>query len=114
MSSVQNIEIDKGAYEEVQFTWLDSSTNLPKDTTDYTGVLKARRTVGDDTVLLEFTTENNKITIDDEGNISVFFSASDTANADWNSAFYELAFTNPDGNVISFLKGKIVLSEKII
>lgn len=102
MTSPVNIEIDQGTNETVEFTWLDESTTLPIDLTNYTAKMQVRAAPGDSVLLLEYKTDDASITLGGPtGIIDIFITAGDTNTATWSKAFYDLFVTNSSTGAVS-------------
>lgn len=93
-------------------TWLDANED-PIILTSYTAKMQLRTTADSDTVVLELSTENGGISLDElNGIITLFVSADDMAAVSPGSYKYDLEMTSGGGIVQKILKGKIkILAE---
>lgn len=76
-----------------------TSDGTPWDLSEYTGTLVIFANREATSPLLTLTTENNGITLDDEGNIELFISASVTETLTWNHGIYELKIVEPGEDI---------------
>ena len=85
----------------------------PKDLTDYTARLTIKDYVGG-TALLELTTENGGIAIDNAAKtITLTISAEDTEAIDWTSGVYDLEMISDTDEVTAILTGRVSVSQEI-
>lgn len=86
----------------------------PHDLAGYTARLQVKDKVGG-TVLLELTTENGGIALDDtEKTITLTVSAEDTAAiTDWTKGVYDLELVSPGDVVTAVLTGKVTVEPEI-
>lgn len=108
--------IDQGATWKPTLNWYDTTPATPFDLTGWTGVLKIKETPKSDTVLLEASTTNNRITLGStDPNIQINVPASATAllpysavNSDDNRIFvYDLFLTSPTTEVTKLIRGSV-------
>lgn len=81
----------QGATFEKAFEWKDA-TKVAINLTGYTARLQIRSDTDSSTTLLELTTENGRITLNDPtaGVIQLYVSAADTAALTFNTGVYDL------------------------
>lgn len=85
----------------------------PKDMTDYTARMSIKDRVGG-TVLLDLTTENDRILIDNAAKtITLVFEVEDTEGVDWTTGVYDLEMVSADGEVTALLTGKVKLVTEV-
>lgn len=85
----------------------------PKDLTDFTARMKIKDYVGG-TVLLELTTENDRILIDNAAKtITLTVSAEDTGAINWTSGTYDLEMISDTDEVTAILEGRIIVKQEI-
>ncbi len=106
MSTQLNLEIEQGTTETIELTWLDDSTGLPKDLTNYTAKMQVRSDVGDPNVLLEYSTANGGISLGDvTGVVTIFIMPTDTTNfttiPEWHRGVYDLLLTQGTTNAVT-------------
>lgn len=87
--------------------------NTPVDMAGYSARLVIKSSAGGN-VLSELTTENGGIDIDNtEKSISIYISATATAQFSWQSGVYEMEMISADGDVITLLSGDVTLTKEI-
>lgn len=108
-----DLEINQGATYSKTFTWKDGAGE-PVNLTAYTARMQVRRGVSDETVLLELTTENGRLTLGGvAGTVSLNLTPTVTAAIDWRRGKYDLELVAPDGSVTRFLDGQVVVSREV-
>ncbi len=88
----------------------------PYDLTGFTARLQVRETVESTTTLLSLTTENGGITLGDAaGTITLYVSAADTADLDFDAAVYDLEIISDDDPAVvtRILYGDVSLSREV-
>lgn len=96
-----------------QPTTEDPEVYEPYPLTDHTARMQVRRTVESSTVIISLTTENGRITIDeDDGIITLTISAADTALLT-SSGVYDLEIIDDSGNVSRVVQGTFTLSQEV-
>jgi len=81
--------------------------------TDHTARMQVRRTIESSTSLISLTTENGRISIDEEGGvITLSITAEDTADLT-SSGVYDLEIIDADGNVSRVIQGTFTLSLEV-
>jgi hypothetical protein len=87
--------------------------NLPVDLTGYTARMQIRAKLEDTTVLLELTTENGRISINNTTKtISLTISATDTAAITWLTGVYSLELVN-GGVVSTLIAGNVSVKKEV-
>lgn len=87
--------------------------NNPMNLTGYSARMQIRSKVSDDAVILELTSANNEIIIDDINNtITMVLSATQTAAFTFQTAVYSMELVN-GVEVIPFLTGSISLVQEV-
>jgi hypothetical protein len=85
----------------------------PVDLSGVTARMQIREKLDSDTVLLELTTENSRIVIDNlEKTIKLYISDTDTAAMNFSSAVYSLELVK-SGDVIPFVGGSVSLVREV-
>jgi len=85
----------------------------PVDLSGVTARMQIREKLDSDTVILELTTENSRITVDNlEKTIKLYISDTDTEAMDFTSAVYSLELVKT-GDVIPFVTGSIGLVREV-
>ena len=87
--------------------------NAPVPLVGYTGRMQIRSSLTSDAIILELTSANSRILIDEVNDtITIFISATDTATLDFRSAVYSLELIN-GSEVIPFLTGSVTLEKEV-
>jgi hypothetical protein len=107
-----DLDIDAGTDYYLNISYLDASSNLPRNLTGCTLLLKVRPSVDSNQVYLELTTENGGILVGGtDGNILLKFlpdvTNPKTQTIAWDKGFYDLIITEPSGMKTKLLKGFI-------
>lgn len=103
--------IEQGATFQVKFTYQDAALN-PISLEGCTVRMHARRKINDPEILLDVSTINGKVIMDEAENgiIKMVVSGSETAGFTWRAAVYDIEVTYPDGVIDRILEGKITIS----
>ena len=111
VARIANFVVEQGATFVKSFTWKEGGA--PKNLTGYTARMKARPSITSDTVLIDASTANGKITIDPLlGVIELTISATETAAMTFTSAVYDLELVS--GAVVTRLvQGTLTLSREV-
>lgn len=105
--------IEQGAVFERTITIRDSG--VVRDLTGYDARMQIRSAYSSTTTILSLTTENGRITIDEDANtISLFISAEDTEDLSFSAARYDLELIRPsDDEIERLLAGNVTLSLEV-
>lgn len=105
--------IEKGATFRHTFYWRDVNNN-PINITGCTAIMQMRETIDSSVVLMELSTENQKIIIDGhDGIINLYISAEDTRELSGLGAIYDLEIHYPDLEVVRFCEGRVKFSGNV-
>lgn len=111
------LEIDQGATFDKTFTWMTGTNKdnaVPVDLTGCKARAQFREELESDAVLLELTTENQRIELGGpNGKFRLLISATDTAALSWTTAVYDLEIEFPDGKVVRRMAGSVVVSPEV-
>ncbi|CAM4266416.1 Phage tail protein [Comamonas aquatilis] len=110
------LEIDQGATFDKTFTWKTGTkaNAVPVDLTGCKARAQFREDIESDVVLLELTTENNRIVLGGPtGEIRILISATDTAALRWTGAVFDLEIEFPDGTVVRRMAGGVMVSPEV-
>lgn len=88
------------------------SAGTARDLSSYTARMHVRRTTGSATTLIELTTENNRITLNSDGEIILGISAEDTATIA-EGGVYDLEIIDGSGNVERVVEGLFILNLEV-
>ena len=111
-----NLIIYQGSTFIKGFSWQTGDPAQPVNLTGYTARMQIRTKVTDIDVLLELTTENDRIIITDpiNGKFELYISSNDTTNLQFKSAVYDLELISPSGIVTTrILEGNVTLSFEV-
>lgn len=113
-----NICINQGATFQLPMTWReqneDGTAGDAIDLTGYTARMQVREELEDAATLIELTTENGRITLNDEvGLIELHIAADDTEALDFDSAVYDLELVDGEGGVIRLIEGRVTLQREV-
>lgn len=88
--------------------------NDPVVLTGYTAKMQIRASITDATVILELTTSNGKITLDNvTKTISIILTATETAAFTFGTAVYSLELTDGSGVVTQLVTGTLTLVKEV-
>jgi hypothetical protein len=120
--NVTHFEITEGTDFTQSFLYVDLSTGLPIDLTDYTADMKLKENMNgtydgyaNGAFVLELSTTLGGIILGgDTGLVTVMFTAEQTTNVNWNRAVYNLVLTSPQSKRIPFMNGFVtILSDTV-
>jgi len=106
-----DITCEQGATFSRTLTVKDSNGDA-RDLSDYTARMQVRRTTSSSTTLVELTTENGKISLNSNGEISLSLSATETA-ALTDEGVYDLEIEDSSGNVERVVEGSFNLDLEV-
>lgn len=87
--------------------------NTPHDLTGYTARMQIRPSYTSATILLELTTANSRIILDNlDKVITLQIAATDTDDITWKSGVYDLEMVSPSAVVTQLLRGNVVVLEE--
>lgn len=88
--------------------------NLPVDLAGVTAVLQVRETLESGTpLLMELTSADDEIIIDDGGMVTAIFGAEKTSALTVTDAFFDMELTFPDGSVMAYPATPVKFSEEV-
>ena len=112
-----NLPIEQGATFCDQVTWRtgpSKSSLIPVDLTGCKARAQVRPEIDSPEVLLELTTENNRIALGGpSGVVAIEIDAVTTAEIQWESGVYDLEIIFPGGRVTRFLFGGVTVSKGV-
>jgi DUF4097 and DUF4098 domain-containing protein YvlB len=106
-----DITCEQGATFSRTLTVKDSNGDA-RDLSAYTARMQVRRTTSSSTTLVELTTENGRIFLNSDGEISLSLSASETA-ALTDEGVYDLEIEDSSGNVERVVEGSFNLDLEV-
>lgn len=113
-AGTHTITIEQGATFTSLMTWYtDDTRETPVNLTGYTAKMQIRSRIGDETVLLELSTENGRITLGGvAGTILLTISATDTEDLTFEQGVYDLELID-DGTVTRLLQGVVQIQKEV-
>lgn len=101
--SYYRLVIDQGATLVQRFVWHDAN-DVPVPLTDYTARMQVRPSIESETVTLELTTENGRISLGGvNGTIDLLVQAADTAALEPGDYVYDLEMVETVGGIVTRL-----------
>lgn len=108
-----DFRIEQGATFALKFAKKDQA-GTPIALTSYTARMQVRSSVASPDVMLELTTANNRLVIDEAaGIVAINLLATDTADITWRKGVYDLELEAPDGTVTRLVEGVITISREV-
>ena len=105
--------VEKGATYRHTLFWKDSS-NVAIDLTGCTAKLQVRESVDSESVIVELSTENDRIIIDPElGKIDLFISDEDTTVLDGFGGVYDLEVYLSNGDTTRLIEGRMTFKPEV-
>lgn len=93
-----NIEVEENTDYNLQITYVDPSTNLPIDITNYTAEIVVERNIGDIGEIALFSTDNGDIVLTGAGGLlTITIPAVTTLGMGQSIGFYNLFITSSLG-----------------
>ena len=105
-----NFTIECDAYWEIESLCTDNGT--PIDFTGCTGRMYLKRAYRDDDPVKEFTTENGRMTLTDDGYIRVNNGGDYSADLS-GTYYYDILITETDGKPYKYFKGKVTVNNTV-
>ena len=104
-----DFNIEQGATFSHRLEWKDSREQ-PIDLTGYTARMQVRAKKSSDTVLVELTTANGRITLGGaNGTIDLKIEATVTAGFNWTKGVYDLELESGAGFVTRLVEGNVTV-----
>ncbi len=86
----------------------------PVDLSEYTAKGQVRESIGAEDVLLELTTENDRVVLDSDGSVVVLISDTDTAElAPLQYGVWDLFLIASDDSKLKFAKGAVQIFDSV-
>jgi hypothetical protein len=113
MADKINITIDKGSHFAFSFIWKDEDGNTI-DLTGYTAAMQARKNYKSTDLILDLTTENGGIEIDEDADtVTVIVPDTMSSTIAEFGALYDLELISPEGLVTRVIEGRIKFRPEI-
>lgn len=88
--------------------------NAPVDLAGYSARMQVRPSVSSEVVLLELTSADNEIVVNDEDKvITISISAAESMELDFKTAVYSLEMIGTAGNVVTLVNGTVSLVKEV-
>jgi len=108
-----NLSIEQGSDIQIDVVYTDENAN-PYNITDYSAILKIRMETDWDTVLVELSTNNGRLSITGaSGKVSIRVPAAETARYFFVSGFYDLVITSQAGVSTRLIEGKVFVDREV-
>jgi hypothetical protein len=105
-----NMICPQGATFSKTLTW--TIDDVAVDLTGYTARMQARDKVGGSCIVVNITTENGGISLDDEGNINLLISSDDTKTINAKDYVYDLELDS-GSEVYRIIEGKFIVTPEV-
>jgi hypothetical protein len=112
MAGQYDITIDRGTTLLRTFTVTDSS-NVPVNYTGYTAKMQVRKDHSATNVIVEASTANGRITLNNLGVVTLAIADEVTATFPVGTAYYDILLTSPAGDAIKFMEGKFIVQPSV-
>ncbi|SOE35305.1 hypothetical protein [Delftia acidovorans] len=107
------LQIYQGATFRRRLRWLNPD-KTPIDLTGCTARMQVREEVESTAVLLELTTENDRLVLGGTaGTVDLLVDASTTATITWSSGVHDLEIVHPGGEVTRLAEGSCCVSPEV-
>lgn len=104
-----NLEIEQGVSYQLELTYTDETTGLPKDLTGYSARLSVKP-YADQPPAIDLRDSDGSIVLGgSSGSIAAYFSPGSTATVDWNQAPYDLILKDSFGVRVKVTKGLVTI-----
>ena len=120
MSSVKAIQeadcyLRQGMTESLHIEWRDSDGNLMSPLDEWTARLMVRESPESEEILLDCTTENSRIILEDTGfgMINIYLTALETSELNFNTAEHQLEMYYED-YVVRLVAGVMTLLKEVV
>lgn len=108
-----DFEIEQGTTFVLAFSWKDEA-GTPIPLTGYTARMQVRHSVSAEEVLLDLTTENDRLVIDElNGRVTIVLDPVVTAAITWRKGMYDLELVSPTGGVKRLVEGAVTVSREV-
>lgn len=113
IAGLYNITCQQGATFQRQVTWTDSAKD-PYNLTGYTARMQVRANATSNTVIIELTTENSRITLGNTaGTVDLLIPAANTTTLTAGQYVYDLELVSGGGVVTRLLEGNFKVSAEV-
>lgn len=105
-----NMICSQGATFSKRLTW--TIDNIPVDLTGYSARMQARDKYGSACVIVDLSTTNGGISLDDEGNIDIYIDSNTTEGIVAKEYVYDLEL-NSGSEVYRVVEGKFIVTPEV-
>jgi hypothetical protein len=115
MSDIQkiNLTIEQGATFRYKFAWVDAKKRAI-NLTGYTARMQIRATVDSVPILVELTTSNGGLILNEIGGIvSLYISSIQTSALSWTKGVYDIELVSPNSDVYRMVSGSVTVSKEV-
>lgn len=106
-----DLTVEQGVDVDIPITIYDS-TGVERNFSTYTGQMQLRAYQDSDTILLELSSANGKITTGD-GKITLHFAHADLVGVDWRDAEYDLKMISALGKEERLMEGHFTIDPEV-
>lgn len=112
MAGRYNIYAEQGSTFNLTFTI--NTDDVFWDLTSYTGRMKVKKFIGSADSVIELTTANGRMTLDNQGTAVLYVSAVDMADVPAGKYVYDIEFEAiVSGSVQRVLEGKFIIRQEV-
>ena len=113
IAGIYNITMDQGAQWTLTVVY-DNNNGTPIDLTGYTARMQIRNKLSDTTYLLDMTTENGRIILNNSvKTIELKITATDTTAITWTSGVYSLELLSAGVVVSTLMNGTVTVKQEV-
>lgn len=113
IAGLYNITCQQGATFQRQLTWTDPARDA-YNLTSYTARMQVRANTSSNTVIIELTTENSRITLGGAaGTVDLLIPAANTASLTAGQYVYDLELVSGGGVVTRLLEGNFKVTAEV-
>lgn len=112
----KELTIYQGSTFRKKWSLTNKETGEPIDLSGYTGRMQIREKLKDEDFIIELTTENGMISIEqtaEETQLSLYISPEDTAAMSILKGVFDLELVDTMGDVYRLLQGTVVISREV-
>lgn len=110
--SQYDIKIQQNQDWVLEMQWLDGDDS-PIDLSNYSAFMQIREYTTSETIAVELSTENEKITLDDSGNISLSLNHNDTKNLKFTEYVYDIILISDMNSRFKILEGNVIVNRGV-
>jgi hypothetical protein len=112
-ASAYNFEIEQGADLDITFARKNPAGGVI-GMTGFTARMQVRASIISPDILLDLTTENGRLAINEAaGEVRIILNAATTSAIQWPRGVYDMELVSPTGGVSRMLYGEITVSKEV-